>query len=155
MLPKDCPCGSGHPYIDCCDPIHRGAVAAHPEALMRSRYAAHALNNLDYILASWAVEGRASVDVGQLRTWLDSARFGQLRVLRATGNEVEFECWYLQDDQLHHLHDLSLFTQEDGHWRYAASRAPTTRATPIGRNDRCPCGSGKKYKQCCSGRLAG
>jgi len=29
-------------------------------------------------------------------------------------------------------------------------RAP---AAPIGRNDPCPCGSGKKYKKCCLGRL--
>ena len=29
-------------------------------------------------------------------------------------------------------------------------RTPTTRATPkVGRNDPCPCGSGKKYKKCC------
>jgi len=28
--------------------------------------------------------------------------------------------------------------------------APTVRDTPkIGRNDPCPCGSGKKYKKCC------
>ena len=25
----------------------------------------------------------------------------------------------------------------------------------IGRNDYCPCGSGKKYKKCCEGRAAG
>lgn len=25
----------------------------------------------------------------------------------------------------------------------------------IGRNDYCPCGSGKKYKKCCEGRTAG
>lgn len=31
---------------------------------------------------------------------------------------------------------------------------PYKRATPkIGRNDKCPCGSGKKYKNCC-GRAA-
>ena len=32
---------------------------------------------------------------------------------------------------------------------------PTTvrRSTPkVGRNDPCPCGSGKKYKKCCMGR---
>jgi hypothetical protein len=26
---------------------------------------------------------------------------------------------------------------------------PLTRAAPVGRNDPCPCGSGKKYKKCC------
>jgi hypothetical protein len=24
----------------------------------------------------------------------------------------------------------------------------------VGRNDRCPCGSGKKYKNCCAGKTA-
>ena len=27
--------------------------------------------------------------------------------------------------------------------------ATVARAGKVGRNDRCPCGSGKKYKQCC------
>jgi uncharacterized protein YecA (UPF0149 family) len=27
--------------------------------------------------------------------------------------------------------------------------APLARRTKIGRNDPCPCGSGKKYKRCC------
>ena len=34
----------------------------------------------------------------------------------------------------------------------AALRDPQTkemRAVKIGRNDRCPCGSGKKFKKCC------
>ncbi len=26
--------------------------------------------------------------------------------------------------------------------------------TKIGRNDRCPCGSGRKYKNCCQGKSA-
>ncbi len=33
-------------------------------------------------------------------------------------------------------------------------RLPITRAAPkIGRNDPCPCGSGKKYKKCCEGKM--
>jgi uncharacterized protein YecA (UPF0149 family) len=34
----------------------------------------------------------------------------------------------------------------------AAPRAPVSRAadgSKVGRNDPCPCGSGKKYKKCC------
>ena len=26
--------------------------------------------------------------------------------------------------------------------------------TKVGRNDRCPCGSGKKYKNCCQGKAS-
>ncbi|MBQ5389368.1 MAG: SEC-C domain-containing protein [Clostridia bacterium] len=28
-------------------------------------------------------------------------------------------------------------------------RAPVRKAEKVGRNDPCPCGSGKKYKKCC------
>ena len=39
----------------------------------------------------------------------------------------------------------------------AAGRGPdlTRQAAKIGRNDPCPCGSGRKYKQCCLGRPLG
>lgn len=42
--------------------------------------------------------------------------------------------------------------EEDEDWRgsYGAKEEPYRRETPkIGRNDSCPCGSGKKYKHCC------
>jgi uncharacterized protein len=35
-------------------------------------------------------------------------------------------------------------------FRFRQPRTPATRAVPkVGRNDPCPCGSGKKYKKCC------
>jgi SEC-C motif-containing protein len=41
----------------------------------------------------------------------------------------------------------------DGEWRYDESevnpKPPPVRVEKIGRNDPCPCGSGKKYKKCC------
>lgn len=116
---------------------------------MRARFAAHALGLTDYILASWASPARAGVDRAALQHWLDTARFGQLRVRQAQGDRVEFECWYRQDGQLHHLHDLSRFVREGQHWCYADSASPRLTATAIGRNDACPCGSGKKLKKCC------
>ena len=35
----------------------------------------------------------------------------------------------------------------NGYWK--AHRHPTTRASKTGRNDPCPCGSGRMYKRCC------
>jgi SEC-C motif-containing protein len=49
---KACPCGSGDKYKRCCRPLHRGAAPASPEALMRSRFSAYALGEVEYILAS-------------------------------------------------------------------------------------------------------
>ncbi|MCA9583063.1 MAG: SEC-C domain-containing protein, partial [Myxococcales bacterium] len=34
-----------------------------------------------------------------------------------------------------------------------APQAPVVRATPkVGRNEACPCGSGKKFKRCCGAK---
>jgi uncharacterized protein len=38
----------------------------------------------------------------------------------------------------------------DAHWR--ALRRQPARASKVGRNDPCPCGSGRKYKRCCANR---
>ncbi len=39
------------------------------------------------------------------------------------------------------------------HMRNAEDRAESDRSTKVGRNAPCPCGSGKKYKKCCFGKL--
>ena len=44
-----CPCSSGAAYRDCCAPFHRGAEPPTPQALVRSRYAAFALGEIDYL----------------------------------------------------------------------------------------------------------
>ncbi len=49
------------------------------------------------------------------------------------------------------LDDVDL-SDPDGLEEPSAPAQPTVRATPkIGRNDPCPCGSGKKFKKCCGG----
>lgn len=45
-----CPCCSGKTYEDCCGLYHRGKDAESAVALMRSRYSAYALSNVDYIV---------------------------------------------------------------------------------------------------------
>jgi len=41
------------------------------------------------------------------------------------------------------LHEVDYMTQKN------ASNSPVTAMYKVGRNDPCPCGSGKKYKKCC------
>ena len=48
---------------------------------------------------------------------------------------------------------LSELSNLAAHLRETSAPAPATRQK-IGRNERCPCGSGKKFKKCC-GRGAG
>ena len=49
----------------------------------------------------------------------------------------------------------TIYQKKDGRWFYdEGDIVPKTvvRTGPkVGRNDPCPCGSGKKYKHCCAG----
>lgn len=46
----DCPCGSGASYSACCGSLHGGVAARLPSALMRARYSAYAVGNVDFII---------------------------------------------------------------------------------------------------------
>ncbi len=41
-----------------------------------------------------------------------------------------------------------------GHHHHAPGVTLTRQGSKVGRNDACPCGSGKKYKKCCLQRAA-
>ena len=46
----DCPCCSGKPFAECCEPVIAGArKATSAEELMRSRYSAYATGAIDWI----------------------------------------------------------------------------------------------------------
>jgi SEC-C motif-containing protein len=48
---EKCPCGSGKLYSNCCKRYIKGKENAPiPEALMRSRYTAYVLHEIDYIM---------------------------------------------------------------------------------------------------------
>ncbi|MDR3146171.1 MAG: SEC-C domain-containing protein, partial [Treponema sp.] len=60
---KSCPCNSGSPYAECCEPYLRG-IEKPPtaEALMRSRYSAYAEHAVDYIIETCVrEEGREAI----------------------------------------------------------------------------------------------
>ncbi|MBB3232946.1 YchJ family protein [Halomonas stenophila] len=142
-----CPCGSGLPLADCCGPYHRGEPAPTPEALMRSRYSAFALGLTDYLLATWAPETRpASLPPDDATRWvgleiLDHEHAGD------TGR-VHFRATFREGRRWGVLEEVSRFRREAGRWRYVDGAPSVTRLKP-GRNDPCPCGSGRKGKACC------
>ena len=70
---------------------------------------------------------------------------------------VDFSAYYAEEGREHAIHEKSEFQRIDGEWFYTravrSGPAPVKSSHPkVGRNDPCPCGSGKKYKQCCLGR---
>ena len=158
-----CPCGSGAPYQQCCGTFHRGeAQPRTAEALMRSRYSAYARARIGYLESTLHPRRRKSHDPEQTREWAEGSTWLGLEILSTSDAgpdpdlaTVEFVARYRPDDgeETEH-HEIAEFRREDGRWYFVDGKTigpePVRREAPkVGRNDPCPCGSGKKYKKCC------
>lgn len=156
-----CPCGSGKPFDQCCGPILAGAPAATPEALMRSRYTAYAKRNYIHLRRSLSAEQQADFSEQDARQWAESSEWLGLDVTATEGGAetdqegtVDFVARFRTAGEERKHVEKARFTREDGRWVYAGmivpKAEPVRRESPkVGRNDPCPCGSGKKYKKCC------
>ncbi|MFE8071558.1 YchJ family protein [Marinobacteraceae bacterium S3BR75-40.1] len=142
-----CPCGSELPYSQCCQPYHSGKPAPTPEALMRSRYSAFCLELTDYINATWHPYFRPAG-----LTLSDGDQWKRLQIMGASQNgnagRVHFKATYKTDQTWGVLEEISDFVLEEGQWLYTQGQTRMESWAP-GRNDSCPCGSGRKYKKCC------
>lgn len=162
MSQTNCPCGSGKGYAACCEPYITGAeVPATAEALMRARYSAYCNGALDYLYDTLCAKKRPHHDPEAVREWAETSTWVGLTVHSTKDGgpddsigEVEFTAAYEQGGVRHEHTELSFFEREDGNWVYTDGRVrgnPTVRREEpkVGRNDSCPCGSGKKFKKCC------
>jgi SEC-C motif-containing protein len=155
-----CPCGSGRPLADCCLPyIKNGVPAPTAEALMRSRYTAYTMAEIDYLVATHDTGPNDEVDRELTGRW---ARESEWLSLEVKGTEkgaatddtgvVEFIARYKANGTEQAHHERSRFRKKDGRWFYVdgsqVKPKPVRAAPSVGRNELCPCGSGKKYKKC-------
>ena len=164
MADKDlCPCGSGKTYAECCEPIIKGSKdAPTAESLMRARYTSYVKHEIDFIINS-CEEGEkiAEIDRKATEQWSKESTWHGLKILNTQkGQEADDEglvdCEASDTDknhlnEIHHEH--AYCKTVNGKWLYEVGDVkPMTvvrEGKKIGRNDPCPCGSGKKYKKCC------
>lgn len=159
---SNCHCNSGLDFDSCCGPILAGEKQAETaEALMRSRYCAFVCDEIDYLTESLHPNHRHDHDVAATRRWASSADWLGLEIRSTedggvddTEGLVEFVASYREDGEVRNHHEISRFKKEDEHWYYVDGDAPKVETyvkeqPKVGRNEPCPCGSGKKYKKCC------
>ncbi len=156
---KKCPCGSGQEMDTCCLPIlENQALATTPEALMRARYTAHVVVNMDFVYESTHPEHRKGLDEKAAREWAEESDWLGLEIIQAHGSdkdqrgEVEFIANYSVKGTTHSHHELAFFEKKDDLWYFTDGKIVKNRpvtVNKVGRNDPRPCGSGKKYKKCC------
>jgi SEC-C motif domain protein len=152
-----CLCGSGQEYDHCCGLFHSGekkpATAAE---LMRTRFTAYAMHNVDYLLNTWDASSRpAEIDFSKeevewCRLEIVDCKKGREKDSRGI---VEFKAFYLLNGEEHVMREISRFKKINGKWTYldgqVKSIAKAGQQVSQGKNAPCPCGSGKKFKRCC------
>ena len=154
MVNPACPCGSGELLHACCGPYHAGTAAPSAEALMRSRYSAYALGLIEYLARSTLPAQQGGLDLNAVQAWSLGSTWLGLEVEQAQlieGDPAHATVTFIarwRDESGEHSHrERSAFVQSQGHWYFID---PTVALT-VGRNDKCPCASGLKFKKCCSG----
>ncbi len=157
-----CPCGSSLAVNECCLPLIKGDRPADTaEQVMRARYSAYVLAEVGYLLSSLHPDHRSDFDEKSTRTWAEASEWHGLEIIKTEGGgpednvgRVEFVASYTENGIKKNHHEVATFTKKDGAWYFMNGEIvpvkPVVRSTPkTGRNDPCPCGSGKKFKKCC------
>ncbi|MEW6594623.1 MAG: YchJ family metal-binding protein [Thermodesulfobacteriota bacterium] len=151
-MSEPCPCGSASAHGQCCGPFLDGReTAPTAEALMRSRYTAYVRQDVPYLLATWHPSTRPEkLGLEEGLGWhgltvLAAANGGPTD----TDGIVEFVAAFSYQGNQQKLRERSRFVREDGAWFYVDGVELPQTSHKTGRNDPCPCGSGKKHKKCC------
>lgn len=157
-----CPCKSGKTFGECCGPVLSGESKAETaEALMRARYSSYVTGDIGFLRSSATSEVQQDFDEEASRVWSNAATWHGLEIIGTekggpddTEGMVEFRALYSANGEFCNHHEVSRFVKESDGWKFAdgelVGEKPVVREEPkVGRNDPCPCGSGKKYKKCC------
>ena len=155
---QSCSCGSGRLFDACCQPLLTGVrPAASAEELMRSRFTAHVADDQLYLHRTHQPTASrpfvAETDAPQMK-WTRLVVHAHEPGKNSDNAFVDFSAYFADENGEQAIHEKSEFHRVSGKWLYARAvrfgPAPFKSAAPkAGRNDPCPCGSGKKYKHCC------
>lgn len=122
-----CPCTPTQLYKNCCEKAHLDITKVQTaEQLMRSRYSAFVLANIDYLQKSHHSKTRPGKrERKEIKDWSNSVDWIKLSVLdikkgakNDTTGKVEFKAYYMEDSNIIILHETSNFSKENSHWVY-------------------------------------
>ena len=124
-----CHCGITNVYAECCGRlIEGGQNPDSAESLMRSRYSAFVIKNMEYLQVTEDPQTRSFNNQEDNRKFAESVEFTGLQVIFSSekGNKatVEFIANYRDlitgEVQMHH--EVSQFRQQAGVWLYRQGR---------------------------------
>lgn len=119
-MKQSCPCGLAESYENCCLRIHSDLkVATTAEKLMRARYTAFAVQNIDFLVHTYHPSTRGEQEPEAIAQWAAENRWIGLEIIHATANTVEFKAHFLDASmQAHTHHERSTFKEFEGCWYF-------------------------------------
>jgi len=129
---------------------------------MRARYSAFAVGAIDYLIDTVAPEAHSDMERGSLEAWSKESQWHGLDIVETVDGKpgdktgiVEFTAHFsrLGKREAHYERSSFRFDEAGQRWYFVEGGKPkgktVVKGAQVGRNDPCPCGSGKKYKKCC------
>ncbi len=122
-----CPCKSTKTYDECCKKAHQDIQSVTTaEGLMRSRYSAFVLVDINYLQESHHSNTRPSNQENkEILQWTKSVEWIKLEILNTTKGTstdstgtVEFKAFFMENGKVDIIHENSFFSKENGHWVY-------------------------------------
>ena len=156
-----CPCRSQQDFSTCCEPIIKGEPAETAEQLMRARFTAYSMVDMDFIKSTHDPKTLKSTDMEANQEWAEQTKWLGLEILSTEKGQkgddwgaVEFKAQYKDKKGEKSHHEISEFNRRKGQWFFTSGKHPNSQTLVndgphVGRNEPCPCGSGKKFKKCC------
>lgn len=146
-----CPCQSGFTYAKCCQPFHLGDMSPNDaQQLMRSRYCAYYLSNIEYVVHTTLPAQQALLDRQAMLDWATQTKWCGLTIHSHQPNVsqrhslVEFTAYFQTNDGIQTHDESALFVRLFDTWYFVDPNPPRPTA-----KHPCLCGSGKKFKHCC------
>lgn len=121
---ENCPCGSKKSYKFCCGICHNDITnAILPVDLMKSRYTAYTLGDIEYLLKSHHISTRPTSEADEILAWAKSVKWMSLEIIKAekpSKNEgfVTFKANFIENNEKNVIFETSRFVKENNYWTY-------------------------------------
>jgi SEC-C motif-containing protein len=152
-MTEKCYCKSGQNFTQCCQPILRvDKIPKTALELMRSRYTAYCLGDVNYLQATTHNHTWTDEELKFIQDWSDNSFWQHLEIVQYDAEMVEFKAYYIFENKQHLHHEKSNFKKIQDMYKYVDGEIYEDKSS-FAKNEKCICGSGLKYKRCCLERI--
>jgi SEC-C motif-containing protein len=128
---EKCPCGSGDKYKKCCQKFHKGALPKTALLLMKSRYSAYAVGNVEYIIKTTDKNNSdykedSKLWAKEIESFCTNTQFLSLNIIDFIDGDAEAYVTFkanlkiAKDDAS--FVEKSRFLKHDGRWYYHSAK---------------------------------